>query len=272
MRPRRPAALLVAAAAGVALVSCGGSGSGPTPTASSTGATGGSTSASSKLILVTNDDGVAAPGIDALARRLVTIPGVTVRVVAPSGNRSGSGGRTTPGSLVNRPARTSSGLDATAVDGFPADTVRVALDDLKLTPAFVVAGANEGQNVGPIAGISGTVGAARAAAQRGIPALAVSTGRPGSGNRYDYDVAADLAAQQVEKALPTTPDTTTIGNLNVPSCPSGKVRGLEELPASTTPDLKALQPSDCTSTAPPSDEITSFLDGFAVLTHIPARA
>ncbi len=272
MRSRRPAALLVAATAGVALVSCSGSGSGSGPTASSTATTGGSTSATSKLILVTNDDGVSAPGLDAVARRLATLPGVSVRIVAPSSNRSGSGGMTTSGSLVSRPAKTSSGLDATAVDGFPADTVRVALDDLKLTPAFVVSGANQGQNVGPIASISGTVGAARAAAQRGIPALAVSTGRPGSGDRYDYDVAADLAAQEVEKALPTTSDTTTIGNLNVPTCLTGKVRGLQELPASTKPDLKALQPSDCTSTAPPSDEITSFIDGFAVLTRISARA
>jgi 5'-nucleotidase len=147
-----------------------------------------------------------------------------------------------------------------------------------LQPAFVVSGANEGQNVGPIAAISGTVGAARAAAQRGIPALAVSTGRPSSGNRYDYDVAADLAARQVEKSLPaanpdtTTPDTTTVGNLNVPSCPTGQVRGLQELPASTEPDARALEASNCTSTAPSSDEITSFLDGFAVLTRIPARA
>jgi 5'-nucleotidase len=275
MRSRRLAALLIVAATSTTLVACGGSdGKGGTPAPAPTGATAAPGDAT-KLIIVTNDDGVAAPGIDALARRLSALPGVTVRVVAPSGNRSGSGGKTTPGALVSRPAKTSSGLDATAVDGFPADTVRVALDDLKLQPAFVVSGANEGQNVGPIAAISGTVGAARAAAQRGIPALAVSTGRPSSGNRYDYDVAADLAARQVEKTLPAagaTPDTATIGNLNVPSCPTGQVRGLQELPASTQPDIRALEGSNCTSTAPPSDEITSFLDGFAVLTRIPAQA
>ncbi|MDQ1635763.1 MAG: 5/3-nucleotidase [Frankiaceae bacterium] len=276
MRSRRLPTLLIVAAASTTLVACGGSGGkGDAPAPAPTGATAAPGTAA-KLILVTNDDGVAAPGIDALARRLTALPGVTVRVVAPSGNRSGSGGQTTPGTLVSRPAKTSSGLDATAVDGFPADTVRVALDDLKLQPAFVVSGANEGQNVGPIAAISGTVGAARAAAQRGIPALAVSTGRPSSGNRYDFDVAADLAARQVEKTLPgagaATPDTATIGNLNVPSCPTGQVRSLQELPASTKPDARALEASNCTSTAPPSDEITSFLDGFAVLTRIPARA
>jgi 5'-nucleotidase len=275
MRPRRLAALLIASATGATLVSCGGSNSpgGPTtPPAPQPSGSSAPASAGAKLILVTNDDGVAAPGIDALARRLSALPGVTVRVVAPAGNRSGSGGKTTPGALTSRPAKTTSGLDATAVDGFPADTVRVALDDLKLTPAFVVSGANEGQNVGPIAAISGTVGAARAAAQRGIPSLAVSSGRPSSGGRYDYDVAADLAARRVEQLLPAAPDTATIGNLNVPSCPTGQVRGLQELPAATKPDLKALEPSNCTSTTPPSDEIGSFLNGFAVLTRIPARA
>ena len=254
----------------LAAAACGGGSDGPAPQPTA--------GAAPVLLLVTNDDGVDAPGIDALARRLSRLPGVTVRIVAPAKDSSGTGGRTTDGPLASAPARTASGLEATSVQGFPADTIRVALDDLRLQPAFVVSGANRGQNVGPIAAISGTVGAARAAAQRGVPALAVSSGTPDGGEAYDYDVAADLATGEVEKVLPALrgsgprPDTGTVVNLNVPSCEAGAVRGVQELPPSTTPDLDALKASNCTSTAPPSDEVQSYLDGFAVLTRLPARA
>jgi 5'-nucleotidase len=240
----------------------------------STAPTPGSTAAASgTVILVTDDDGVAAPGIDVLVNRLRSLPNVSVQVVAPARNQSGTGGRTTSGAVRHEPATTASGVPATAVEGYPADTIRVALDDLKLRPALVVSGINKGQNVGPIAGISGTVGAARAAAQRGIPAIAVSMGTPRSGE-YDYSVGADYVLREVQKDLPgsgATPGTATIANLNVPSCDTGQVRGLQELPAETKPDPRALEASNCTSTAPPSTEIASFLNGFAVLTRIPAR-
>lgn len=249
---------------------CGGSKSSSAP------ATGATTAASAgTVILVTNDDGVTAPGLDTLVQQLRRLPGVTVAVVAPAENESGTGGRTTSGALHHTAASTASGYQATAVDGFPADTIRVALDDLRLKPALVVSGINRGQNVGVIAGISGTVGAARAAAQRGIPAIAVSTGSPAAGGSFDYAAGADYVLREVRKDLPgggASPGTSTIANLNVPSCAAGSVRGLEELPADTRPDLRALGTSDCTSTKPPSTETESFLDGYAVLTRIPATA
>lgn len=250
----------------LAPTACGGSKSGSTSPASGT-------PAASTVILVTNDDGVTAPGIDVLVTRLRTLPNVSVQVVAPARNQSGSGGRTTPGALRHESATTASGLPATAVDGYPADTIRVALDDLKLRPALVVSGINKGQNVGPIASISGTVGAARAAAQRGIPAIAVSVGTPKSGD-FDYTIGAGYVLREVQKDLPgggADPGTATIANLNVPSCDAGQVRGLQELPADNLPDPRVLQASNCTSTAPPSTEIGSFLNGFAVLTRIPAH-
>ena len=273
---RALAVVLVTVALGLT-AGCSGSGSPATPTgpasAPQTPATGGLT------VLVTNDDGVSAPGIDALVTKLRTLPGVSVHVVAPAENQSGTGGRTTAGQVQHETTTTASGYPAESVNGYPADTVRVALDDLGLRPVLVVSGANKGQNVGSIANISGTVGAARAAAQRGIPAIAVSTGLPGDRGEYDFTVAADLAVGEAQKQLDrirATPnassDTATIANLNVPSCDAGKVRGLLELPAETTPDPRSLDPSDCTSTAPPSTEVASFVDGFAVLTRIPARA
>jgi 5'-nucleotidase len=196
-------------------------------------------------------------------------------VVAPDENKSGSGGKTTPGTLRRQPTTTLGGYPATAVTGFPADTVRVALDDLGVRPQLVIAGVNEGQNVGPIASISGTIGAARAAAQRGIPGLGVSQGTPEDSTSYDYDVGADYAVQEVQKLLPTlsgTPDVSTIVSINIPSCDAGQVRGLRELPPTPVASGRLLEASDCTSTAEPTDEGEAFLAGFAVLTRLPARA
>ena len=228
-------------------------------------------------VLVTNDDGVKAAGIDALVRRLQSVPNLDISVVAPAENQSGSGGKTTPGTLARQPSATASGYPATAVTGYPADTVRVALDDLGLRPALVLSGVNAGQNTGPLVRISGTVGAARAAATRGIPAIAASSGIPADEESYDFDVAANLAAGEVEKLLPklgtAEASTTTVQNLNVPSCEEGAVRGLRMFPPATQADgAPILEPSDCTSTAEPTDEISAFHDGFAVLTTVPAQA
>ena len=71
----------------------------------------------------------------------------------------------------------------------------MALDELGLTPDLVVSGINEGQNLGPVVDLSGTVGAARAAARRGVPALAVSQG---FGQDLDYEVAAGLVTDWIE--------------------------------------------------------------------------
>ena len=274
VRPRlrrlAPAACLVVALALPA--ACGGSAKTPAPAATSSPS---SPPPGTVSILVTNDDGVDAPGISALVERLRRLPGVDVQVVAPARNQSGSGGKTTPGALPQHPATTSSGYRATAVEGYPADTVRVALDDLHLKPTLVVAGVNAGQNTGPLVAISGTVGAARAAARRGIPALAVSQGQPGAGGTFDFEAGADQAARQVQSLLPTLAaggaTTSTVENLNVPSCGAGTVRGLLMLPPEVNAAGKPLlEPSDCTSTARPADEITAFHDGFAVLTRVSA--
>ena len=83
-------------------------------------------------ILVTNDDGVAAPGIDALVTALSALPDVEVVVVAPASNQSGSSDSTTPGGVTAQDATTISGHPAVAVNGFPADAVNYALDELGL--------------------------------------------------------------------------------------------------------------------------------------------
>ena len=119
-------------------------------------------------------------------------------MVAPLTNQSGTGGKTTPGTLTVTDVKTASGYPAKAVAGYPADTVIWAVDDhgLAQKPQVVISGVNFGQNLGSTVNISGTVGAARAAASRGIPALASSAGLPPTGVASpDY---AD-AVTQVEK-------------------------------------------------------------------------
>lgn len=131
------------------------------------------TPASALDILLTNDDGFAAPGLQAMAEAL-TRAGHRVRVVAPETDQSGTSARISTGEFSVR--EESPGVHAVA--GSPADAVWVALgvvlkDD---PPDLVVSGANRGQNLGAITHLSGTVGAAVMATLNGVPAIAVSTG------------------------------------------------------------------------------------------------
>lgn len=131
-------------------------------------------------VLITNDDGIDAPGLAALVRAFSLITEVVV--VAPTGNRSGS---THYSSIVSRPVevekRSVVGARAAyAVDGYPADCVLIALRGLLVDepPDLVISGINAGANTGDFWYVSGTLGAARMAALEGIPAIAVSGGAP----------------------------------------------------------------------------------------------
>jgi 5'-nucleotidase len=219
-------------------------------------------------ILVSNDDGVGAEGIDVLVTALAALDSVEVTVVAPAGNQTGTGGRTTEGPLTTNEARTASGYEARAVEGYPADTIRVAFDELGLTPDLVVSGINEGQNLGPVVDISGTVGAARAGARRGVPALAVSQGL---GQDLDYEVAAGLVVDWIEENADALRagevSADVVVNLNVPTCDTGELRGQVEVASAATGN--AAPPSDCASTAEGfTDDVTAFANGFAALSEI----
>jgi 5'-nucleotidase len=220
-------------------------------------------------ILVSNDDGVGAPGITALADALKKLPNVHITVSAPLTNQSGVGGKTSPGYPTGGLALMRNGDRATAVNGYPADSVIYALQHLykKRKPDVVVTGANLGQNLGANTDASGTVGAARAAAQRGIPALAVSADLASP----DYATAAKLAADWVTEHRNelTTPkkagSAVLLQSLNVPTCPGGNIRGIAETTVSPSSD-HALDSADCASTLPqPTDDITAYTNGFASL-------
>lgn len=117
------------------------------------GGTGGSSDGPLR-ILITNDDGVGAPGIDAMVEGLRGDPRNDVTVCAPAEERSSTGDQTTPTPppLQATETTTASGYPATAVDGFPADSVLYALENLyrDSTPHVVLSGINAGQNVGDI--------------------------------------------------------------------------------------------------------------------------
>ena len=156
-------------------------------------------------VLVTNDDGVAGPGLDALVEALRTVKNTKVVVVAPATNQSGTDGKTTPGTLVTQPATTPSGYTATAVQGFPADTITAALDQLGVKPNVVMSGINPGQNVGSLTDLSGTVGAAKMAVKRGIPAVAFSQG---AGDAPQFDSSAKLALDANNATAPVNCEAT----------------------------------------------------------------
>jgi len=115
-------------------------------------------------VLVTNDDGIAGAGMSAMVSALRKEPKVTITVVAPLRNQSGTGGKTTDGPLEASPATLPNGFPATAVAGYPADAVNYALANVTTgakRPDLIMSGINEGANLGPFVTLSGTVGAAR---------------------------------------------------------------------------------------------------------------
>lgn len=227
-------------------------------------------------ILVTNDDGFGSAGIDALANELQGLPEVTVTVVAPETNQSGTSTNTSPGLPKATSRSTASGAPATAVLGFPADSVRYGLDEvLDEAPDLVIAGINEGQNVSTLTEISGTVGAAREAAGRGIPAIAVSQGlgEPPEGGEPDYASAAEIVAGWITSHRDELADgsaSAVVLNVNVPTCVAGAVRGVVQVPLA--PDLEGLvfTSIDCTSpqVEDPTTDIAAFNAGFASATTL----
>ncbi|HEY5143782.1 MAG TPA: 5'/3'-nucleotidase SurE [Solirubrobacteraceae bacterium] len=217
-------------------------------------------------VLVTNDDGVGAPGIDALVQALRKQPALTVTVVAPAKNQSGTGGKTTPGALKATPARTKSGYPATAVAGYPADTITYALAHQfkRRKPDLVVSGINFGQNIGPFVGLSGTVGAALAAGKRGIPALATSQGLGNPAN-FPAGVRQTIAWLTANRAHL---HKGRVVSINTPTCSKGRVRGI--LPATVAASFGSIDPFaavDCSTAAKPASgaDVAEFSAGYATI-------
>lgn len=217
-------------------------------------------------ILVTNDDGIAAAGIDAVVEELDDVADVEVQVVAPATNQSGTGDRQTPGGATGQAAQTASGFAGHSVNGTPADSVIYALNQLDAAPGLVVSGTNFGANMGPVIPLSGTVGAARTAARLGIPAVAVSTGIGQNGAATDFASSADAVAQWVEEFRLglVGPPGTEVANINVPSCAAGtSIRGTLDTPVAIALNGRNYNGQDCASTVTTiADDIDAMNHGF----------
>jgi 5'-nucleotidase len=193
-------------------------------------------------------------------------------VVAPLTNQSGTGGKTTPGTLIASTATTVAGYPAWAVHGYPADTITWAIvqHGILFRPDLVVSGINFGQNIGPLAEGSGTVGAARAAIKRGIPALAASQGID-NGLSPDFSegvtqVDAWIALHRTAPVEHTYGKAVPSGNLNVPTCTGGSVRGPVNAPLATSTTGINIATVNCASTLTSfSNDVEAFVNGYAVI-------
>ena len=179
-------------------------------------------------ILVTNDDGIDAPGIIALAAALKPLGEVVV--VAPAKNQSGASHSITilAGMSGVLPVMRDGALFGHAVPGTPADSVLAGLYWLYKDTKFdvVVSGINRGSNVGNGAYYSGTVGAAMQGALGNIPGIAFSQDLA---LKEDYSRSAHISARIVEQILKHGLPPQSYWNVNIPA---GELKGIKVLPAS----------------------------------------
>ena len=227
-------------------------------------------------IVVTNDDGYDSEGISAITEALRAEPNVEVTVVAPATQQSGKGGAVTGGTLSASDLKTKGGYPVKAVAGTPADSIIWAVDQkgISFTPDFVVSGINAGANLGPVVDLSGTIGAARAAVQRGIPAIAASNGSIDGpfAPAESAKVVIEWFKKNRDAIANGTIDKTQVFNLNIPTCATGAVRGEVLVPISTT-DVSFLKTQpDCASTvAAPNNDVAAYMVGFAPLSMLSAK-
>jgi 5'-nucleotidase len=182
-------------------------------------------------VLLTNDDGIEAEGLQAMRVALARLPDVRLAVIAPDGNRSAMARSIT----TRRPLWVSEvpfadGSRGFATDGTPVDCVRLA--GLGLIEGFsadlVVAGINHGANLGDDITYSGTVAAALEGVVLGLPAIAVSQQSRAGALDYRFDggfaftLAADFVARLVERIEDVPLPSKTLLNVNVPAAaPTG---------------------------------------------------
>jgi 5'-nucleotidase len=153
-------------------------------------------------VLLTNDDGIGASGLQALRRALLEIDGIELHVIAPDSNRSATARSiTTRSPLWVEEVSFDDGTVGYATDGTPVDCVRFAqLGLLGEPPELIVSGINHGSNLGDDVTYSGTVAAALEGIVLGIPAIAVSQQSVGRemgfmpGREFDFSVSAPLTA------------------------------------------------------------------------------
>ncbi|MFH0765704.1 MAG: 5'/3'-nucleotidase SurE [Calditrichota bacterium] len=174
------------------------------------------------IILLTNDDGINAPGLRALFNALQGLG--ELWVVAPLHERSGVSHAFTPQGPLRVEESVWDGIRVYAVEGNPADAVKIAVRSLlPEKPALVVSGINNGENTGIDLIYSGTVAGAREGAIFGIPALAMSKL---SKNYPDFSASAAFARRMSQWILERGLPPGILLNVNVPARPESQIRGV----------------------------------------------
>ena len=176
-------------------------------------------------ILVSNDDGVRAPGLSAVAQVLQAIGEVTI--VAPAENQSGKGHSIVTSEPVFREDLTlPNGLKAIGLTATPASTMNIAMRNIvKPRPDLVVTGINRGYNLGFSGYLSGTVGGAREAAMHGVPAIAASIAEAGVPRDLVYAAEEVLGVARRVKQWGLPPFTFL--NVSLPAMPPGGYKGYQ---------------------------------------------
>ncbi|MEE4270587.1 MAG: 5'/3'-nucleotidase SurE [Thermoanaerobaculales bacterium] len=170
-------------------------------------------------VMVVNDDGIESPGLAAVAAVLAADPAYRITVVAPAEQQSGVGhALTIRREMAVRPHADIGGAPAWSVTGTPASVTGAGLtavlaDDL---PKLVVSGINKGENLGRAAWYSGTIGGAREAVMRGIPAVALSLELDWSNPEPDWTSAARFAKPIIDAVRDHPLPPGTLLNVNFP--------------------------------------------------------
>jgi 5'-nucleotidase len=184
-------------------------------------------------VLLTNDDGIDAEGLQALRRALLEVDDVELAVIAPDSNRSATARSiTTRRPLWVQEIDFGDGTVGYATDGTPVDCVRFASLGLidGFTADLIVSGINHGSNLGDDITYSGTVAAALEGVVLGIPGIAISQQSNARemdfrlGERFDFSAAAAFTARLVEEIDDVPLPQGTLLNVNVPA---GEIGGVE---------------------------------------------
>ena len=177
------------------------------------------------VILVTNDDGITAPGIRALVEAVRDLG--TVIVVAPDSPQSGMGHAVTIGEPLRlHKANVFEGIEAWECSGTPVDCVKLARDIiLKRKPDLCVSGINHGANHSINVIYSGTMSAAMEAAIEGVPSIGFSL----LDYRYeaDFTIAGQVATMLAKKMLVQPMPAHTLLNVNIPKVPADAFKGIK---------------------------------------------
>jgi 5'-nucleotidase len=168
-------------------------------------------------VLLTNDDGITATGLNVLRRALLEVPGLELAVIAPDSNRSATARSITfREPLWVEEVEFGDGTSGFATSGTPVDCVRfAALGLIEFEPELIVSGINHGANLGDDITYSGTVAAAFEGIVLGLPAIAVSQ-QDGDGD-MDFDQVAAFVARMVEELEEVPMPEGTLLNVNAPA-------------------------------------------------------